>query len=203
MLRQLARQASRDAQEQCDLCGEPIRAEHRHLLDLASRQTLCVCQACSILFNSAAAGAGARRLIPNRTHFLTDFDLSDSDWDELAIPVRMAFFFHNSTSGCVTALYPSPMGPTESLLSLDAWAAIESRNPILKNMESDVEALLINRIRTARDAYLTPIDECFRLVGIIRIHWKGLGGGTRVWQEIEQFFATLKARTLREGGLYA
>ncbi len=31
------------------------------------------------------------------------------------------------------------------------------------------------------ESYILPIDECFRLVGLIRLHWKGLSGGTEVW----------------------
>jgi hypothetical protein len=39
--------------------------------------------------------------------------------------------------------------------------------------------------------YRAPIDQCFRLVGIIRTHWRGLSGGGEVWQEIETFFQQL------------
>ena len=42
--------------------------------------------------------------------------------------------------------------------------------------------------------YLAPIDQCYRLVGLIRAHWRGLSGGTEVWREIAQFFDELKAR---------
>ncbi len=41
--------------------------------------------------------------------------------------------------------------------------------------------------------YLLPIDECYKLVGLIRMHWKGLSGGTEVWRELGEFFASLKA----------
>jgi len=61
-------------------------------------------------------------------------------------------------------------------------------------MEADVEALLINRIGLARDYYLAPIDECYRLVGLIRMHWRGLVGGALVWGEIARFFAELRLR---------
>ena len=49
--------------------------------------------------------------------------------------------------------------------------------------------------------YLVPIDQCFRLVGIIRMHWKGFTGGTAVWEEIDRFFADLgrMARPARQG----
>jgi len=45
-----------------------------------------------------------------------------------------------------------------------------------------------------------PIDECYKLVGLIRAHWRGLSGGTEVWQEIGRFFEALKQRAtiLRE-----
>ncbi|MEJ7653909.1 MAG: DUF5947 family protein [Chloroflexia bacterium] len=33
-----------DAQELCELCGEPIRHEHRHLLEVSARKIRCVCR---------------------------------------------------------------------------------------------------------------------------------------------------------------
>jgi hypothetical protein len=42
-----------------------------------------------------------------------------------------------------------------------------------------------------------PIDECFRLVGLIRTHWRGLSGGTAVWAEIGRFFTALKEHSCR------
>ena len=58
-----------------------------------------------------------------------------------------------------------------------------------KKFEPDVEALLVNRISDSPRYYRAPIDHCFRLVGIIRTHWRGFSGGTEVWQEIDRFFA--------------
>jgi hypothetical protein len=60
-------------------------------------------------------------------------------------------------------------------------------------MEPDVEALLVNRIRNASEYYIAPIDECYKLVGLIRANWRGLSGGTEVWKEISEFFNALKA----------
>jgi hypothetical protein len=42
--------------------------------------------------------------------------------------------------------------------------------------------------------YIAPIDECYRLVGIVRAGWRGLSGGTEVWKEIKTFFEALKSR---------
>jgi hypothetical protein len=66
-------------------------------------------------------------------------------------------------------------------------------------MEADVEALLVNRIGHVRgfaaaEYYVLPIDECYKLVGLIRANWRGLSGGTEVWREIGQFFDGLKRR---------
>ncbi len=45
---------------------------------------------------------------------------------------------------------------------------------MLAELEPDVEALLVNRMNGERAYYRTPIDECFKLVGLIRAHWRGL-----------------------------
>jgi len=52
---------------------------------------------------------------------------------------------------------------------------------------------LVNRIGSSAEYFIVPIDECYRLVGLIRMHWRGLSGGTEVWEEIHQFFGHLRA----------
>jgi hypothetical protein len=188
------------AQERCELCSEPIAPEHRHLLDLRNRELMCTCRACALLFDRRAAGAGHYRLVPDRRLRIDDLDLDDLAWEELRLPVDMAFFFRNSAEGRVMAFYPSPMGPTESLLRLEAWAQIEAANPVLETMEPDVEALLVNRARGARRHWLVPIDECYSLVGLIRLHWKGLTGGKEVWTEIGRFYDALDRRSRAASG---
>jgi hypothetical protein len=194
-LRRLARGARTQKRERCDLCGEALPTEHRHLLDIATRQVACACRGCVILFATPAAGAGVRRLIPEQAKILADFHITDRQWDNLRLPVNMAFFFRSTPAGRVIALYPSPAGATESLLEMDAWKELESQNPILKTMETDVEALLVNRVRGANRFFIAPIDECFKLVGLIRMYWRGLSGGNQVWDEINTFFEILAERS--------
>jgi hypothetical protein len=189
------REASEAAQEHCDLCSEPIPPGHRHLLDISTREMMCSCRPCSILFDRAAASEGKYRLIPDRHLSLKDFKMDDVQWESLRVPVDMAFFFYSTPADRVVAFYPSPMGPTESLLKLGAWEELEASNPVLKSMERDVEALLVNRVRGARDHFLVPMDECYGLVGLIRTRWRGLSGGREVWEEIERFFEVLRKRS--------
>jgi hypothetical protein len=187
--------AEEAARERCELCGEPIPPEHRHLLNVSTRELMCACRPCSILFDREAASEGKYRLVPDRHLFLEDFEMSDVQWESLRVPVDMAFFFYSTPAERVVAFYPSPMGPTESLLKLSAWEELERSNPVLNEMERDVEALLVNRVRGAKENFLVPIDECYRLVGLIRMRWRGLSGGREVWEEIERFFEELRERS--------
>lgn len=198
-LRQVVQRAAVErqaAEEHCELCGEPIPPEHRHLLDLSNRELMCACRACKILFDTkVAVGGGHYKLVPDRRLRLTEFQLDDVSWAELRIPVDMAFLFHDSNAGRVVAYYPSPAGPTESLLELDAWEELEQANPVLATLEPDVEALLVNRARGARQHFVVPIEDCYALVGLIRTRWRGLTGGKEVWEEIERFFERLESRS--------
>lgn len=165
------------------------------MLDLDRRALLCTCRPCSILFNRTAAGGDHYRLVPDRRLRLEDFELPQEAWERLRIPVEMAFFFRNSGAGRVVAFYPSPMGATESRLELEAWEEIERANPVLGELEPDVEALLVNHARGARGHWLVPVDDCYRLVAVIRTRWRGFTGGKEVWLQIDRFFAELDAKT--------
>jgi len=201
VLRQFARKP-RPA-ERCELCGVEVASQHPHLLDPAARKLACACDACALLF-SGQAGARYKR-VPRLVRMLPNFRMTDGQWDSLMIPINMAFFFRSSPEARVVAMYPSPAGATESLLSLDSWNEIATANPGLQHMESDVEALLVNRIGHSRgftdaEYYLLPIDQCFRLVGLIRRQWRGFSGGTEVWQQIAEYFAELRRNATVMGG---
>jgi hypothetical protein len=176
------------------LCDERISSEHRHLLEITTREVRCVCYACSVLFDREAASRGKLKLIPDRRLYLADFRMSDAEWERLRVPVAMAFVFHSTPLGQAVAYYPAPMGATQALLEADVWHDVLSHNSQLSGMLPDVEALLINRIHANRDYYLVPIDDCFRLVATIRTTWHGLTGGQAAWRAIDDFFAALRAR---------
>jgi Family of unknown function (DUF5947) len=195
-LRELARK--RAPSERCELCSAEIGGDHQHLVEPAQRRLLCCCDPCAILF-SGQQDARYRR-VPHRIQLLPDFRLTDDQWDSLHIPINLAFLFHSSPAGRVIALYPSPAGATESLLPLEAWDDLVEENPILRELEPDVESLLVNRVGHTREYFRVPIDECYKLVGLIRASWRGLSGGAEVWEEVGRFFDSLKQRSHRLGG---
>ena len=161
--------------ERCELCGAPIAAEHSHVLELETRDVKCACRPCALLFERTEK----LRLIPSGVHRVDDLEL---DWEALRLPVDIAFFFR--AGGELKAYYPSPMGPTESLLTVDV--------PV--ELEDDVQALLVNRSRGARQQWIVGIDECYALVGLVRTHWRGFTGGSEVWDELQRFWDRLERR---------
>lgn len=178
--------------ERCDICSADLPLNHSHLIEPGTRRLICACQACAVLFN----GEGTKlKLVPRRVRLLGNFRITDAQWDALMIPINLAFFYKNSLDGKVIAQYPSPAGATESLLTFEDWDDIARENPVLNQMAPDVEALLVNR--TGGEYYLLPIDKCFELVGLIRRHWRGLSGGSEVWEEIRRFFTQLKGQACR------
>jgi hypothetical protein len=182
------------AEGRCELCGGPLPEEHRHVADVQALSLLCACRACVVLLGREGAGGGHFKLVPERRRLLESFVLAEEQWAALQLPVELAFFFHSTPAARVVALYPSPAGATESQLALDAWEKLERSNPVLGELQPDVEALLVNRTGGAREHYLVPIDDCYELVALIRTHWKGLSGGEDVQRELGSFFDRLRER---------
>ena len=179
---------SREPEERCDTCGAALSAEHGHNFEPAVRRIRCACESCAMLYSTVY------RPIPKRVCVLRNFQISDAQWDELMIPISLAFFSHSTPAGRMVALYPGPAGAAESMLRLDSWEEVAATNPIMRTMEPDVEALLVNRVGSAREYFIAPIDECYKLVGLIRLHWRGLSGGALVWGEIAKFFDQLRQK---------
>lgn len=124
--------------------------------------------------------------------------MDDAEWQAMNVPINLAFFTLSSTAEKIVAYYPSPAGATVSEVLADAWESLKRDNPRLAKMQPDVEALLVNRVGPARDYFLAPIDECYKLVGLIRSNWRGLSGGADVWKTIAEFFKELREKSARE-----
>ena len=186
----LRRFAQRRPQAQaCEFCSEALPVEHRHVLESGTRNIVCACTPCALRFENVI---GHWKLIPRDPKRLSGFQMTDLQWNGLAVPINLVFIFRSTPGNKLLALYPSPGGATESLLQASDWESLVSDNPVLGEMQPEVEALLINRLKDVREYYLAPIDRCFELVGRIRLNWRGFSGGDRVWEEIEEFFVHLR-----------
>ncbi|MEV7010953.1 DUF5947 family protein [Streptosporangium sp. NPDC051022] len=187
----------------CELCGEQAGAGHGHVAHTGNRALLCACRPCYLLFTHDGAartvrdGAAERRYraVPDRYLCVPSFRMTSADWDDLQIPVRTAFFFHNSALGRTVAFYPSPAGATESLLPLGTWERVVEANPMLADAHPDVEALLVDRHPEGDfTCHLVPIDACYELVGLVRLRWKGFGGGQELRDAVDAFLDGLGRR---------
>ncbi|WP_405431471.1 DUF5947 family protein [Micromonospora sp. NBC_00617] len=189
--------------DRCGMCAGPVRPEHRHVWDEQDGELMCACTPCSLLFEREAAGGGRYQLLPTRGRRLTGLSA-----DELGVPVGLVFFV-KQPDGRVLGHYPSPLGTTESEIHAGAWRAIEARSPALAELTPRLEAFLVwtgtphggGQQRHGGDQqWVVPLDDCFRLVALIRQHWTGMSGGSAVWREIAKFFDDLGRRHGRPSG---
>jgi hypothetical protein len=177
--------------ERCEMCGAPVAEDHSHVVNLGSRSILCSCRPCYLLFTRDDATL-AYRAVPDR--HLSFGDLPAPVWDELELPVGMAFLFVNSALDRVVAFYPGPAGATESELPLQAWERVVAAAPELATIKADVEALLVHTSGQRVEAFLVPIDVCYQLVGHLRQLWRGFDGGQEVRVRLDAFFDAVRAK---------
>ena len=198
-----------DDAERCEMCREVLGERHGHVVDLEKRSLACTCRACYLLFTHSGAAGGRYRSVPERVSYDPDRPLTAEDWNELQIPVAMAFFFYNSALGRVVAGYPSPGGVTECELDLAAWDRLAAAYPLLGALAPDVEAVFVNRGASqggrptgtpleadGNETFLIPIDECYALVGELRRLWQGFDGGEEAHTALAAFLASLRQRAI-------
>lgn len=190
------RETAAQEEERCEMCGAVVASEHGHVADTQEHRLLCVCRPCHLLFGSEGAGGVRFRGVGTTVRVVDDLRLSEADWTMLEIPVELAFFFSQGDPPSHAAFYPGPSGATESTLDLSAWSDILDANPALRAVQSDVEAVLLRHHDPGFTCYVTPVDVCYELVGLVRSHWVGLAGGDEVWRRIDTFFDGLAARAV-------
>ena len=182
--------------ERCEMCREVLDGRHGHVVEVEQRSIVCACRACYLLFLSEGAAGGKYRSVPERVRHDPDTPLDDADWNELQIPVAMAFFFVNSSLGRVVAGYPSPGGMTECELDLAAWDRLVAAYPLFAAMTPDVEAVFVNRAEPGGEVFLLPIDQCYSLVGELRLRWQGFDGGAEAHAALASFLDGLRSSAL-------
>jgi hypothetical protein len=203
--------AARADTERCEMCRQVLEDRHGHLVDTEKRSLTCACRACYLLFTHEGAARGRYRAVPERVYHDPGRPLTEADWSELQIPVAMAFFFYNSALGRVVAGYPSPGGATECELDLAAWDRLTAAYPLLAALAPDVEAIFVSRhdgqggtsppspsgpLPGSYEVFLIPIDECYSLVGELRLRWQGFDGGAEARAAIAAFLDSLRRRAL-------
>jgi hypothetical protein len=161
--------------------------------DLQGASLMCACRACYLLFSQRSAG-GRFLAVPDR--YLVDPErvMSPADWDQLEIPVGLAFFLRTSRDGALTGFYPSPAGVTECRLDLQLWGRLVADYPLLGAPADDIEAALISRRDDGIAYYLVPIDACYELAGRMRLKWRGFDGGAEARASIAAFLAEVQRR---------
>ncbi len=179
-------------EEWCDLCESSVPADHRHLLNLVERRIECVCESCWAL----RSGDAEYRPTGGRTLWLPELRVPEEVWASFQIPIGLAFFMESSVAGCVVALYPSPGGATESELHFSSWSRMIELNPILAELEADIEGLIVNRLSEPPAYSIAPIDRCYALTGTIKVNWEGISGGPRVQEAVSSFFAQLEQQAV-------
>ena len=173
----------------CELCPLSLAEDHKHLLDLEERRIICVCPTCW----SIRSGDARYRPTGSRTLWLEPFELADELWAAFQIPIGLAFFLRSTSTGAVIAMYPSPAGATECELDLVAWERLVAANPVLEDLDPDAEALIVNRMGTPHIHAIAPLDDCYRLVGIIKSTWEGISGGAAMEAAVQRYFDDLRA----------
>jgi hypothetical protein len=179
------------------MCAEPISETHQHVVNLESRALMCTCRGCYLLFTAESAEL-RYRAVPDRYLSFSEFELGPGQWDQLEIPVGLAFLFRNSLLTRTIAFYPGPAGATESELPLEAWDSVVAANPQLGLLQADVEALLIRAPERGRAGFtcnIVPIDACYELVGQLRQLWRGFDGGKDAHQAMDEFFENVSRRS--------
>ena len=204
--RLVSRAAGAAEPERCELCSAPLPDPHRHLLDLPEDQLRCVCRGCALLFERDMAtpqqyrlAPAHYRLVPQRRLRLpppepgtggTEAAAVATGEVETGVPVGLAFYVLQQ-DGQVIARYPGPAGVTSAGIDPAGWSALLRCWPQLAQLLPGVEALLVNTAHSAREYWIVPIDDCYRLVAVIRQHWAGFAGGREVWPAVAEFFAGL------------
>ena len=127
--------------EACELCGEALGHQHRHVVHLDHRSLLCVCRACYLLFTRDGAAGGRYRAVPQRYAPDPSVPSERGAVGGLEIPVGVAFFFRNSQADQVCGLLPQPGRRHRVHARPPVWDEVLAANPSMAEAQSDVEAV--------------------------------------------------------------
>ena len=183
--------------ETCDMCAEVIGEDHPHVVDIESRQLMCTCRGCMLLFTAETAHL-RYRAVPDRYLSFPDFD---------AVRGRLGRARHPGRSGVLLLQFGSRapgrllsgsggrdrVGARPGRLVRRAWPPTRSStcSPMTSRRCSSADPTMIIKPQ----CFLVPIDACYEFAGRLRQVWRGFDGGQDARAEIAGFFARVSARS--------
>ena len=75
---------------------------------------------------------------------------------------------------------------------MSALEELVAGNPILETLELDAEALIVNRLAEPAQFLIAPIDRCYGLVGLVKLRWEGINGGSNLREAIAGYLDALR-----------
>ena len=207
-----------DGEEHCEFCATGIPSGHGHVADLEQSSLACACRACYLLFTASPGrlgprpGSGTPGASPRRGSALPlgpgplpaatrPGRCPPLEWDELQIPVGLAFFLNSSERGAwaaSTRARPAPPNAPWTWPRGSAWRprirCWARRNPTWRPCCCAATA-----DASEAEYFIVPIDVCYELAGRMRMLWKGFDGGSEARASIDEFLAGVRQRA-REAG---
>ena len=133
--------------------------------------------------------------MPDRYLYDPAHPMTEADWDQLEIPVGLAFFLRSSEDRQVAGFYTRARpGPTESPRS--GRVGPDSPGPSAARRHRARRGGGPHHARTddVIEYFLVPIDACYELAGRMRLHWRGFDGGTEARHAIAEFLDGVRSR---------
>ena len=148
-----------------------------------------------------AAGGGRYRGVGEEVRRVEDLGVDEAQWDALRIPVDLVFFFRQTAASTrLLTFYPGPGGATES----------RARPERLGRHRRGQPGGRLDRGRrrggppapSRRRLLLLPRADrrLLRAGRRGRLAWTGLGGGSEVWQRIDELLRRLSTSGPSRGG---
>ena len=140
--RKVAAAAAAD-EERCDLCGTSLPSDHRHMLQTEERRILCVCEPCRAM----RAHEPGLRPTGSRSLYLDGFAARRRPVGEVPDPDRAGVLLPQRRRRARRGAVPEP-GGRHGVRALPRGVATSwsLANPVIATLESDVEALVVNRL---------------------------------------------------------
>ena len=170
----------------CELCPIGIGEDHRHLLHLVERRIVCVCETCW----STRSGDPEFRPPGSRTLVLDDFDMTDEVWQSFGIPIGLTFLCARvSAAGSSPSTRARRVRPSPSSTSAPGTRC--ARPTRSSTASSPTPRPSWSTARARRVYAIVPVDQAYKLVGLVKERWEGISGGRGVQEAVAEYFEAL------------